>query len=117
MRIISILLLLLLLQLSISININDIDSMLDDDEEEEEIQFDFDYFMDNYGNQYGYNNSIYAIRSNETKRFNEAVYLDYTGSGVYAESQIRKCADLLTSNLYGNAHSVNPSSKRTELIV
>ena len=73
--------------------------------------------MDNYGNQYGYNNSIYAIRSNETKRFNEAVYLDYTGSGVYAESQIRKCADLLTSNLYGNAHSVNPSSKRTELIV
>ena len=38
------------------------------------------------------------------------VYLDYTGGGLYAASQVRQHADLLTSNVFGNPHSVNPSS-------
>ncbi len=38
------------------------------------------------------------------------VYLDYTGSGLYAESQIRRHADLLTHRVFGNPHSRNPTS-------
>jgi molybdenum cofactor sulfurtransferase len=38
------------------------------------------------------------------------VYLDYTGGGLYADSQLREHMDLLRSNVFGNPHSHNPSS-------
>jgi len=38
------------------------------------------------------------------------VYLDYTGAGIYAESQVNKHRQLLLENVYGNPHSSNPSS-------
>jgi selenocysteine lyase/cysteine desulfurase len=38
------------------------------------------------------------------------VYLDYTGGGLYAESQLRAHAELLRTNVFGNPHSVNPTS-------
>ncbi|PGH23685.1 hypothetical protein AJ80_02291 [Polytolypa hystricis UAMH7299] len=38
------------------------------------------------------------------------VYLDYTGSGLYAESQLRKHSELLRRNVFGNPHSLNPTS-------
>ena len=38
------------------------------------------------------------------------VYLDYTGGGLYAESQIRKHAELLGASVLGNPHSKNPTS-------
>jgi selenocysteine lyase/cysteine desulfurase len=38
------------------------------------------------------------------------VYLDYTGAGVYAESQVRRHAELLVSGVFGNPHSASPSS-------
>lgn len=38
------------------------------------------------------------------------VYLDYTGSGLYAESQIALHHRLLSDNLFGNPHSSNPTS-------
>lgn len=37
-------------------------------------------------------------------------YLDYTGGGLYAESQIQKHMQQLTDNVYGNPHSLNPTS-------
>ncbi len=37
-------------------------------------------------------------------------YLDYTGGGLYADSQIRAHADLLRAHVYGNPHSSNPTS-------
>ena len=40
----------------------------------------------------------------------EHVYLDYTGGGIYAESQIQKHQQLLHDNVYGNPHSSNPTS-------
>lgn len=112
------LLLLFGLVLSSSINLDSI--LLDDDEEDEEDDISIDIyklFSDKYGNDYGYNQTLGEMRSKEMKRLKDATYLDYTGAGVYWESQIRKCADLLVSDLYGNAHSVNPSSSRTESIV
>jgi selenocysteine lyase/cysteine desulfurase len=38
------------------------------------------------------------------------VYLDFTGSGLYSESQIRRHAELLSHSVFGNPHSRNPTS-------
>lgn len=38
------------------------------------------------------------------------IYLDYTGGGLAAESQLRGHFDLLRQNIYGNPHSLNPTS-------
>ncbi len=45
------------------------------------------------------------------------VYLDYTGGGLYAGSQIRAHMELLLGNLYGNPHSTNPTSTLTTRLV
>lgn len=45
------------------------------------------------------------------------VYLDYTGGGLYAESQVRDHAALLARGVFGNPHSTNPTSRAaTELV-
>jgi molybdenum cofactor sulfurtransferase len=45
------------------------------------------------------------------------VYLDYTGAGLYAESQLREHVELLRGNVFGNPHSLNPTSAAmTELV-
>lgn len=45
------------------------------------------------------------------------VYLDYTGGGLYALSQLREHMRLLESGVFGNPHSINPTSAAsTELI-
>ncbi len=45
------------------------------------------------------------------------IYLDYTGGGLYAESQLTKHFDLLRNHVYGNPHSANPTSQAmTELV-
>ncbi|HEX6368238.1 MAG TPA: aminotransferase class V-fold PLP-dependent enzyme [Longimicrobium sp.] len=38
------------------------------------------------------------------------VYLDYTGAGLYSESQVRANAEMLCSSVLGNPHSRNPTS-------
>jgi selenocysteine lyase/cysteine desulfurase len=46
-----------------------------------------------------------------------SVYLDYTGAGLYAESQLAEHLELLRASVFGNPHSVNPtSSAMTELV-
>src|SRR5664279_5136415 len=45
------------------------------------------------------------------------VYLDYTGGGLYAQSQLREHLRLLERGVFGNPHSVNPTSAAsTELV-
>ena len=44
-------------------------------------------------------------------------YLDYTGGGLYADSQIRAHAKLLTSCTLGNPHSASPSSSESTALV
>lgn len=39
------------------------------------------------------------------------IYLDYTGGGLYAESQLREHMEWLSRYVYGNPHSVNPTSQ------
>ncbi|HYW07569.1 MAG TPA: aminotransferase class V-fold PLP-dependent enzyme, partial [Longimicrobium sp.] len=45
------------------------------------------------------------------------VYLDYTGAGLYAESQVRAHADYLCGGVLGNPHSRNPSSRAATDVV
>lgn len=48
---------------------------------------------------------------------NRQVYLDYTGGGLYAESQISRHHRLLSEHVFGNPHSTNPASlASTELV-
>jgi selenocysteine lyase/cysteine desulfurase len=52
------------------------------------------------------------LRASEYARLDRTgqVYLDYTGGGLYADSQVREHAALLTGQVFGNPHSTNPTS-------
>jgi selenocysteine lyase/cysteine desulfurase len=45
------------------------------------------------------------------------VYLDYTGGGLHAESQVRQHAELLNGRLFGNPHSFSACSAATTAVV
>ncbi len=45
------------------------------------------------------------------------VYLDYTGAGLYAESQLADHLELLRANVFGNPHSVSPASAAMTALV
>ena len=51
------------------------------------------------------------LRATEYARLDAAgdAYLDYTGAGLYAASQIRELSELLASSLLGNPHSGSPA--------
>jgi selenocysteine lyase/cysteine desulfurase len=53
-----------------------------------------------------------ALREREFSRLDDThhAYLDYTGSGLYGESQIRWHRDWLAARVLGNPHSENPAS-------
>ena len=55
---------------------------------------------------------IDELRATEYARLDrqEHVYLDYTGGGLYADSQIRAHMELLANHVFGNPHSTNPTS-------
>ena len=45
------------------------------------------------------------------------VYLDYTGAGLYADSQVRAHTEWLQSGVFGNPHSANVTSSATTTLV
>ncbi len=55
---------------------------------------------------------IDRLRAEDYSRLATAghVYLDYTGAGIYAESQVKKHQQILLENTFGNPHSTNPTS-------
>ncbi len=58
------------------------------------------------------------LRASEYGRLDRLgqVFLDYTGGGLYADSQIRQLSDLLEGGIFGNPHSDSPASSAiTEL--
>lgn len=59
------------------------------------------------------------LRRDEYGRLDAAdhVYLDYTGGGMYADSQIREHVALLTSRVLGNPHSASLSSSESTTLV
>ena len=56
--------------------------------------------------------SIDDLRAKDYSRLDRTghVYLDYTGSGLYAESQLRRHQGMLVDGVFGNPHSRNPTS-------
>lgn len=54
-----------------------------------------------------------ALRANEFSRLDAGghVYLDYTGSGLYPESLVRRHAEWMAGVVLGNPHSKNPTSQ------
>ncbi len=60
-----------------------------------------------------------ALRAAEYGRLDaqQHVYLDYTGGGLHADSQVRAHAELLTQHVFGNPHSASlTSSGMTHLV-
>ncbi len=57
--------------------------------------------------------AVDALRAREYARLDaqDQVYLDYTGGGLYAESQLREHQELLRTGIFGNPHSTNPTSR------
>jgi selenocysteine lyase/cysteine desulfurase len=51
--------------------------------------------------------SVDELRAREYARLDDLghIYLDYTGGGLYAESQLREHVELLRRNVFGNPHS------------
>ncbi|HEU5228826.1 MAG TPA: aminotransferase class V-fold PLP-dependent enzyme [Ktedonobacteraceae bacterium] len=63
--------------------------------------------------------SLDALRAKEYARLDNLghTYLDYTGGGLYAESQLRQRFALLSQHVFGNPHSLNPTSRAaTDLV-
>src|SRR5579884_1051795 len=60
-----------------------------------------------------------ALRVEDYARLDRAghLYLDYTGGGLYAESQIRAHLEQLERGVFGNPHSINPTSRATTELV
>jgi molybdenum cofactor sulfurtransferase len=59
------------------------------------------------------------LRHSEYERLDAGghVYLDYTGAGLYAHSQLAEHLALLRQSVFGNPHSLNPTSAAmTELV-
>lgn len=63
---------------------------------------------------YGYDGLLDRIRATDTPNMVNNVYLDWTGSAIYRASMVNAMAEDLKQNLYGNTHSINPSSMLTE---
>lgn len=72
---------------------------------------EFETFLQKYP-AYKQTSKIDELRKTDYARLDagEHVYLDYTGGGIYAESQIQKHHELLRQNVFGNPHSSNPTS-------
>jgi len=59
------------------------------------------------------------LRVKQFRRLDEAghVYLDYTGGGLYAASQVQQHHELLAGSVLGNPHSHNPTSLAATALV
>src|SRR5690242_11434618 len=69
--------------------------------------------------QFDPDGSFAALRATEYRRLDDTdqVYLDYTGGGLHAVSQIDAHAETLRRRVLGNPHSNNPTSLATTELV
>lgn len=86
-------------------NINEENSRLLPLEEEKRI------FLTDY-QEYVETSPLDGLRKNDYPNLDQQkhVYLDFTGAGLYAQSQVKKHHQLLQENVFGNPHSSNPTS-------
>ncbi len=62
---------------------------------------------------YDHTHDLDELRERDYSRLDRLgqIYLDYTGGGLYAESQLRAHQQILDENVFGNPHSSNPTSQ------
>ena len=62
--------------------------------------------------EYNTTKKLDDLRSKEYSRLDKLgqVYIDYTGGGIYADSQLKELMVLLKNGNFGNPHSNNPTS-------
>jgi len=79
---------------------------------------DFAQFLEQYP-QYAQTGAVDSLREAQYAILDQsnAIYLDYTGGGLYAESQLKAHHDLLRRNIFGNPHSYNPTSLHATTLV
>jgi selenocysteine lyase/cysteine desulfurase len=68
---------------------------------------------------YEHTRAIDELRAREFARLdrNGHGYLHCTGAGLYAESQVRRQAEMLTAEVLGNPHSASPTSQAATAMV
>jgi molybdenum cofactor sulfurtransferase len=78
----------------------------------------FEAFLSEYPG-YRATRHLDELRSTEYARLDDSgdAYLDYTGAGVYADSQLRRHMELLASSVLGNPHSASPASSAATRLV
>jgi molybdenum cofactor sulfurtransferase len=71
----------------------------------------FQSFLQGYPT-YAHTAVLDEVRQREYSRLDHEghIYLDYTGGGLHAASQVQRHLDLLNSHVFGNPHSQNPTS-------
>ncbi|MDO9557987.1 MAG: hypothetical protein Q7J82_10510 [Coriobacteriia bacterium] len=78
-------------------------------------------FADFLGKNHGYRDTSHldTLRATDYGRLDRLghVYLDYTGGGLYAESQVAAHHELLSKGIYGNPHSHDPTSLAATVLV
>jgi len=79
---------------------------------------DFERFIAAYP-QYTQTDTIDTLRAEQYTILDRSntIYLDYTGGGLYAESQLAAHHNLLRRNVFGNPHSYNPTSLHATTLV
>lgn len=86
------------------------------DDRIDEIDQEYGIFLKKYPN---YRETVYIdkLRAQNYNTLRKHVYLDYTGGGIYSDTQIREHQNILINNVFGNPHSANPTSQySTELV-
>jgi selenocysteine lyase/cysteine desulfurase len=78
----------------------------------------FAQFLDGHP-AYSATTALDLLRASEYGRLEAQgqAYLDYTGGGLHADSQVREHMQQLREHVFGNPHSANPSSTDTTLLV
>ncbi|EJT72744.1 molybdenum cofactor sulfurase [Gaeumannomyces tritici R3-111a-1] len=62
-------------------------------------------------NEGPYGEAVEMLRDREYPHMNQGIYLDHSGTTIYARSTVEAFADKMTKNLYGNPHSANEPAK------
>ena len=83
-----------------------------------ELREAFEAFVRAYPG-YSQTQALDELRQRDFSRLDQRnhVYLDYTGGGLYGDSQIRRHMELLRSTVFGNPHSTNPTSLGTTKLI
>ena len=79
---------------------------------------DYPEFIQKYPS-YDKTHDLDELRDRDYARLDRSgqVYLDYTGGGLYADSQMRLHQQVLADHVFGNPHSSNPTSQAATRLI